>query len=90
MLDLLARVLGRQSRSAAVAKERLRLVLVHDRSAVAPEIMEELRRELVRVISTYMEVDEDSVEVSLDTSDEQVALVASVPVRRVRRAVSGS
>jgi len=88
LLDFLARLFQRHPLgSKEVAKERLRLVLVHDRANVSPELLEMLKNDLVQVISKYIEIDERGLEVTLDSSAEMVALVASIPVRRVKRAV---
>lgn len=70
-----------------MAKERLRLVLVHDRANVSPELLQLLKDDLVGTISKYIEIDEKGLEVTLETSDNVVALVASIPVRRVKRTV---
>ena len=89
MLELLQRLFGRESGSKDVAKERLRMVLVHDRASVAPHIWEALKVDLIRVLSTYLDIDEDSMDVQLQTEKDSVALVASIPVRRVKRGPMG-
>ncbi len=90
MLDLIAKVFAREATSADVAKERLRLVLVHDRTNVSPQFLEALKNELIEVISRYMEIEEEQMDVTLQSAENQVALVASIPVRRMKRAaVSG-
>ena len=87
MLDFLSRFFGRESSSSKnVAKERLRLVLVHDRANVSPDLLTSLKNDLIKVISNYMEIDEKALEVSLDSSDNQVALVANIPVKKMKRA----
>lgn len=86
MLDFLNRFFGREiSSSKNVAKERLRLVLVHDRANVSPELLTSLKNDLIKVISNYLDIDEKALEVSLDSSDNQVALIANIPVKRVKR-----
>lgn len=90
MLDLIAKVFGRESASANIAKERLRLVLVHDRTNVSPQFLESLREELFAVISRYMEIDEETMDVTLQSGENQVALVANIPVRRMKRAAVGN
>lgn len=85
MWEVLGRVFGRESGSGKQAKERLRLVLVHDRSSVAPDVIEDLKEELIAVISRYMEIDEKGLEVDLRRNDQSVALVANIPVRQVLR-----
>jgi cell division topological specificity factor len=89
MLDLIHRLFGREGPSKEVAKERLRMVLVHDRASVAPQVWESLKVDLIRVISHYMDIDEAGMEVELQNNRNSVALVASIPVRNVRRGTPG-
>lgn len=86
MLDFISRIFGRDNQASRnVAKERLRLVLVHDRAGVSPELLETLKADLINVINNYMEIDEDALEVSLDSTENQVALVANIPVKKMKR-----
>ncbi len=71
--------------SRDVAMERLRLVVVHDRAMVSPALLEVLKGEMIEVISRYLEIDEEGMEIHLSSSDQMAALVANIPVRRVRR-----
>ncbi|EHM09720.1 cell division topological specificity factor MinE [Thermanaerovibrio velox DSM 12556] len=84
-MGLLNRLFGGSSNSGVTAKERLQLVLIHDRSDISQEMMENLRRDLISVISKYMEIDENKIELELEKEDRSVALVASIPVVNVRR-----
>lgn len=77
-------------RSGRLARERLRLVLVHDRTNTAPGIMEMLREDLVDVISSYMEIDRAAMEVSLSRAGDSVMVVASIPVIGVKRQLPGA
>ena len=86
MLDFLLRVFGKDNNSSKnVAKERLRLVLVHDRADMSPQLIEDLKEDLIKVISNYMEIDENALEVNLDSSNNTVALVANIPVLKMKR-----
>lgn len=86
MWELLYRVLGKDNSSSSIhAKERLRLVLVHDRASISPYLMNRLKEDLIKVISNYMMIDEDGMEVYLNQDDREVALMASIPVKRIRR-----
>lgn len=80
--DLIDRLLGRQPASADAARQRLQLVLAHDRSDLNPELLEEMRREILEVVSRYVEIDLDETDVSLETEDRVTALVANLPIRR--------
>ncbi len=92
MMDFLARLFGRveTETSRECAKNRLRLVLVQDRATLSPRVMEQLKSELIEVISKYLDIDEEDMRVELDTSDSSVALVASIPVKEVKRESVGA
>ena len=88
MLEFLWRWLARErGGSKNVAKERLRLVLVHDRVSAAPQLLEALKEDLIRVIRDYIEIDEEALEVTFSSIDNTVAMVANIPVVRLKRAV---
>nr|WP_282580078.1 cell division topological specificity factor MinE [Natroniella sulfidigena] len=71
--------------SKDLAKERLRLVLVHDRMGVSPEVIEDMKEELIQVISKYLEIDKDGLEMELDRQENSVALVANIPVKQLKK-----
>ena len=79
--DLIDKLLGRQPSSASTAKERLQLVLAHDRSDLNPELLEQMRREILEVVARYVEIDVEEGDVSLETEDRVTALVANLPIR---------
>ena len=86
MLEFLTRLFSRESSSSKdIAKERLRLVLVHDRAGVSPQLLQALKSELIKVISNYMEIDESGLEVNLESNDNQVALIANIPIKQMKR-----
>lgn len=86
MLEVFNKVFRKDSgASKEIAKERLRLVLVHDRATVSPRFLELIREDIVDVIVNYMEIDEGGMEISLDSLEDAAVLVASIPVKRVKR-----
>ena len=84
MMDLFNRLLGRNG-SKDVAKERLRFFLVHDRTNLAPETMQALRVDLIQVISKYMDIDQSQMDIQFAKENNSIALVANIPVQRVKR-----
>jgi len=82
--DFVNKLLGRQPASATTAKQRLQLVLAHDRSDLNPELLEQMRREILEVVSRYVEIDIEEGDVSLETEDRVTALVANLPIRRTK------
>ena len=85
MLEALMKIFGRNERpSGQVAKDRLRVVLIHDRASVSPELMERLKNDIIKVISNYMDVRTSGIEISLANDEDSVALVANIPVKSMR------
>jgi len=65
-----------------VAKERLKVVLAHDRLKVNPELLEQIKADLLTVISRRLEVDEQHVQVIMAREDSWDKLHADVPIKR--------
>ncbi len=84
MFDAIRRFFG-EKKSGEVAKKRMQIVLLHDRLSISPEVMEEIKNDILRVLSRYMEIDQKSIKVSLEKGDDYAALVSNVHVRRVYR-----
>lgn len=82
--DLINKLLGREPASATTAKQRLQLVLAHDRSDLNPELLQQMRREILEVVSRYVEIDFEEGDVSLETEDRVTALVANLPIKGTR------
>ncbi len=80
--DLVDKLLGRQPASASTARDRLQLVLAHDRSDLSPELLGQMRREIFEVVAKYVDIDLEEGDVSLETEDRVTALVANLPFRR--------
>lgn len=80
-------LLGGNRRSARQAKERLQLVLIHDRADLSPGKLEALKDELIEVLSRYVEINRQEVSISLTNDRHQQRLVADIPLapRRARR-----
>mgnify|MGYP000191322403 CR=1 FL=1 len=89
MVDFL-KLFGKDVASKDIAKERLRLILVHDRANVSPQFLEMIKGQLIDVISDYMEIDREGLEVKLTRMEKEEnvtvpALVANIPIKRVKR-----
>ena len=80
--DILNKLLRRQEASANTARERLQLVLAHDRTDLNPDLLDQMRREILEVVAKYVEIDIDEGAVSLETEDRMTALVANLPIKR--------
>lgn len=84
MMSFLDRVIGRvrdrDQRSAKKAMERLRFVLVTDRSNLSPESLRAMQAEIIEVIKKYCRIDEGAVEMKLEHRDRESFLVADIPL----------
>jgi len=83
--DLINKLLGREQSSANTARERLQLVLAHDRvdmSSLTTDLLDKMRKEILDVVAKYVEIDFEEVAVSLETEDRMTALVANLPIKR--------
>ena len=88
MIPILRRIFQGEDRSSNVAKTRLQLVLIADRrDNMPPYVMESLRNEILKVISKYMDVDENSVKMNLEQDNDSIALVSSIPIKRIRYSI---
>jgi cell division topological specificity factor len=84
MSNFLTRLLGRK-KSADQAKERLHLVLIHDRTNLTRSSLETLKDELIEVISRHIEIDPSAVKIEMNQDGRQQRLIADIPVRGPKR-----
>ena len=79
----------KKKRSAASAKDRLQLVLVHDRTDLTPAQLEALKNDLLKAISNYIDIDPEAVQIGLERDGRSQRLVADIPLRSVSRHRAG-
>lgn len=85
---------GKKAKSADDAKERLKLVLVHDRADITPGQLEMMKNELLEVISRHVEIDPSAVRIDMAQVGREQRLIADIPikstgVRNRKRVASG-
>ena len=78
-----------RKRSASSAKERLQLVLVHDRTDLMPAQLESLKDDLIKAISQYIEIDPEAVRIELEKDGREQRLVADIPLKSTSRHRAG-
>lgn len=80
----------KKKNSGNVAKDRLKLLLVSDRANCSPEIMEQIKNDIINVIKKYMEIDCEGLDIQItqtesDSENGSVpALIANIPIKEVR------
>ncbi|MCA9919150.1 MAG: cell division topological specificity factor MinE [Anaerolineales bacterium] len=85
------RLLGKEEKSGATAKQRLQMVLIHDRADVSPGLLEQIKDDIIEVIAKRLEINPDNVVVNLDNTAQESRLVAEIPLLQQngrRRAVA--
>jgi cell division topological specificity factor len=85
MSSILDRIFGHDRKSANAAKERLKLVLIHDRTDLAPGMLESLKDDLIEVISRYVAIDPTAVRIDMEQDGRQQRLVADIPLQTAQR-----
>lgn len=76
----------RRKSSGNVAKDRLKLVLVSDRANCSPELMEQIKNDIIRVLSKYVEIDQDGLDIKIEQTESDgnngpvPALYANIPI----------
>ncbi len=65
-------------------KNRLKLILAHDRSDLTPQMIESMRREILEVVSKYVDLDADAMDFALENTSRVTSLVANLPILRVK------
>lgn len=89
-MDFFRMFTKKQEKSKNVAKERLKLVLVHDRADLSPRFLEMIKTDIVKVISQYAEIDEAEIDIKMTkmkkdgNSSPVSALVANIPIVKVK------
>lgn len=80
---------NRESSSKDVAKDRLKLVLVQDRSHLSTDIMDQLRDEILEVIQKYVEINDEELHIELTRKEDEKgatgALIANIGIKGMRR-----
>lgn len=84
VLSLFKQTEKEEENAKDVACNRLRVVLMQDRTNLTPELLQRMRREIVELLSKYVEMDKDALELNFDQEGDQMALMLSIPVIRAK------
>lgn len=83
-MNFFDRLLGRKN-SAESAKERLQLVLIHDRTDLTPAELDSLKDDLIAAISRHVDIEPESVQIGVEHDGRSQRLVADIPIKSAAR-----
>ncbi len=87
---LLKKLLNRgESESKDVAKKRLKFALVYDKLEVKDDMLEDLQKDLVEVISRYFEIDREQLSLDIERAEGSSALILNTPILSARHQKAG-
>ena len=90
-MDFLKNLFGKKQSSGSVAKDRLKLVLIHDRANCNTDLLEMMKNDIMQVIAKYMDIDEAAgmdINISQTTDDNNKTvpvLYANIPIKNMRK-----
>ena len=84
LISLFKQTETKEDNAKDIACNRLRVVLMQDRTNLTPELLQRMRRELIELLSKYVEMDKDALELNFDQEGDQMALMLSIPVIRAK------
>ena len=90
VLDFIKAFSNESKTSKSVAKERLKLVLVHDRVDCSPQLLDMIKSDILKVIANYAEIEEEGLEIKMSKSRSEQedmtvsALVDNIPLKNIK------
>ena len=80
MVNFINKIFSREPSSADQAKDRLRLVLINDRTDLSAASLEDLKDDLLEVLSRYIKIDPKSMSIDITQEGRQQRLIADIPI----------
>jgi cell division topological specificity factor len=85
MAEWMKQITNSKKQSASDAKERLKLVLIHDRTDMTQDELEKMKNELLEVISRHVQIDVKSVRITMNQEGREQKLTADIPILSSRK-----
>ncbi|MBB6630616.1 cell division topological specificity factor MinE [Clostridium algidicarnis] len=88
-MEFFSKLFSSKPSSKEVAKDRLKLILIHDRGDLSPQLLDMIKSEILEVITKYVEIDSSDVEIALTRTSESEgnspALIANIPIKKLKQ-----
>ncbi len=75
----------RRNDTESIAKERLKLILVQDRALLSPSLLNEMKGKIIEVINSYLEINQNEIEIKIGRESHRTTLEAIIPVKGVKK-----
>ncbi|OQY47772.1 MAG: cell division topological specificity factor MinE [Anaerolineaceae bacterium 4572_78] len=87
-MSFFTRLFGKATKSSDIAKQRLQLVIIQDRMKLPPDVMDNIRDEIITVISKYVDVDVKGIDITVTQTANHSRLIADIPIINYKLTVS--
>ena len=77
----------RKNDTTSIAKERLKLILVQDRALLSPSLLNEMKGKIIEVINSYLEINQNEIEIKIGRESRRTTLEAIIPVKGVKKSI---
>ena len=89
-MEWLSNFFGRKPAPASIARDRLKLVLMHDRVNCQPDLLDMMKNDIMKVILKYMDIDEDELDIQISQTTSEMneivpVLFANIPIKNMRK-----
>lgn len=82
---------AKKNSSASIASNRLKVVITQDRASINEEVLEDLKKDMIKVFRKYLIIDESGLEYNIHSERERsLGLSISIPVKKVKIAAKGT
>ncbi|MCL2364006.1 MAG: cell division topological specificity factor MinE [Defluviitaleaceae bacterium] len=90
MMEWLSNLFGRKPAPASIARDRLKLVLMHDRVNCRPDLLDMMKNDIMKVLLKYMDIDEEELDIQVsqttsETNEIVPVLFANIPIKNMRK-----
>jgi len=85
MRDFLRRLFSTEEKSKDIAKNRLKIVIMQQKSNISPQVIEEMKKDIIAVFKKYLEIDESGMEINVGQENDTMGLSVSIPVKEVKK-----
>ena len=88
--EIIEKLFRRKQNSGEAAKKRLKFALIYDKLEVSEDILKDLQRDIIDVISRYFEIEQDALKLNISKTGEMSALVFNTPILSAKRPVASN